>query len=234
MVAGSSTDVVVDAHPRRARRVQRGLGVLGDPVEDLLVGLDRRAGRELAAVERRERRLGEDVAGGPDRLDPLAPVFVGGQVVEPQRRVLARVGRGDLHASPGRRSTSARCAPGSRGPRRAASRRSGSRSAGSGTSGWGSRRRRCCGRSRRPRSGWWRRGPLRRNSHSAPIRGRCRQLAARARSRPAACRRTGCRPRGGPAGCSPTPGRSRTTGDARAARARLGRRCRRAAAAAAS
>jgi hypothetical protein len=35
---------VVDAHAPGAGRVQGGLGVAGNPVEDLLVGLDRRAG----------------------------------------------------------------------------------------------------------------------------------------------------------------------------------------------
>ena len=83
---------VVGAHLRGARRVQRRLAVAAHPVEDLLVGLDRRAGRGLAAVERSHRRLVEDVAGDADRLDPLAPVLIGGQVVEPQRR-LARADR---------------------------------------------------------------------------------------------------------------------------------------------
>ena len=65
-----------------------------------------------------------------------------------------------------------------RAPRR--SRRSGSRAAGSGTSGSGRRRPRCCGRTRRPRSGWSRPGPLRRNSHCAPMNGR-RQSCGRRR-----------------------------------------------------
>ena len=75
--------------------MQRRLAVAADPVQDLLVGGDRRPGRELPAVEGRERGLAQDVPRDPDRLDPLAPVGVGGQVVEPQRRVDGRVGRDD-------------------------------------------------------------------------------------------------------------------------------------------
>ena len=82
-----------DAHPARARRVQRRLGVLRDPVEDLLVGRDVGPGRELAAVVRVERRLVQDAAGDADRLDPLLAVLLGREVVEAQRRMHARVGR---------------------------------------------------------------------------------------------------------------------------------------------
>ena len=67
--------------------MERGLGVAGDPGEDLVVGLDRRAGRRLAAVVLGECRLAEDVPGDPDRLDPLAPVLLGREVVEAERRL---------------------------------------------------------------------------------------------------------------------------------------------------
>ena len=120
----------------------------------------------------RERRLAEDVAGAADRLDPLPPVLLGREVVEAQRRVRARVGRDGSSPSRARRSTSARRAPGSRGRRPATSRRSGSRAAGSGTSGSGRRRRRCCGRSRPPRSGSSPPGPPAQTSHCRPIHGR--------------------------------------------------------------
>ena len=93
IVSGSSDRQLVDAHPRRARRMERRLGVARDPVEDLLVGLDASARRRLAAVVRRHRRLVEDAARDADGLDPLAPVLVGREVVEAQRRMLARVGR---------------------------------------------------------------------------------------------------------------------------------------------
>ena len=190
---------LVDAHLRGARGVQGGLGVLADPVEDLLVGLDGGAGRELAVVERRERRLVEDVARDPDRLDPLLAVLRGREVVELHRGVLSRVGALDPHPAAGvgvhRADVDLVAVP----LGRARTRRSGSRSAGSGTSGWGSRRPRCCARSRRPRSGWWRRArdggtASRSRSWAGPA------SAGRGRSRPAACRRTGCRPRGGPGG----------------------------------
>ena len=92
---------LVEAHRGCARGVQRGLGVGAHPVEDLLVGLDRGAGGELAVVVRRERRLVEDVAGHADRLDPLAPVGRRGQVVEHHRRVLLGVARDDPDAAAG-------------------------------------------------------------------------------------------------------------------------------------
>ena len=162
-----------------------------------------RPGRELAAVERRERRLVEDVARDPHRLDPLAPVVVGGQVVEQHRRVLPRVASSGCAPSRGCRRTSGRCAPGSRGasvrPARAVV--ADRDRAGSGTSGSGSRRRRCCGRSRRPRSGWWRRCP---RALEQPLErrcaGGCASLQARRDRDRLLARRTGCRPRGGPAG----------------------------------
>ena len=190
---------LVDAHLRRARGVQRRLGVLADPVEDLLVGLHRRARGELAVVERRERRLVEDVAGDPHGLDPLAAVVGGGEVVEEHLRVLLGVGAGDPDpaAGVGVHRADVHLVAVALGRRRC--RRSGSRSAGSGTSGWASRRRRCCARSRRPRSGWWRRG----RGGGTATGSRCRGGGARpgrARWRPAAWRRTGCRPRGGPGG----------------------------------
>ena len=69
--------------------MQRGLAVLRDPRQDLLVGLHARPRRELAGVERIERRLVQDVPRHADRLDPLATVLVGRQVVEAQRRMHA-------------------------------------------------------------------------------------------------------------------------------------------------
>ncbi len=92
---------LLDAHRGRARRVQRGLGVRAHPVEDLLVGLDLLAGRELAVVERREGGLAEDVARHPDRLDPLPLVVVGRQVVEQHRGVGLRVRAPDPHVTAG-------------------------------------------------------------------------------------------------------------------------------------
>ena len=62
--------------------------------------LDARPGRRLAALVGRERGLAEDPPGDPDRLHPLPPILVGRQVVEPDRRVDARVGRGDPHGPP--------------------------------------------------------------------------------------------------------------------------------------
>ena len=73
--------------------MERGLGVAADPGEDLLVGLDAGARRQLAGRVRREGRLGQDPAGDPDRLDPLAPILVGREVVEPERRMDVRIGR---------------------------------------------------------------------------------------------------------------------------------------------
>ncbi len=81
--------------------MERRLGIAGDPVEDLLVGFDAAARRRLAAVELGQRRLAEDSPGDADRLDPLAPVLVGREVVEPERRMDGRVGRGDLHGAAG-------------------------------------------------------------------------------------------------------------------------------------
>ena len=50
---------------------------------------------------RLERGLAEDPPGDPDRLDPLAPVLVGREVVEAERRMDARIGRDDLHRAAG-------------------------------------------------------------------------------------------------------------------------------------
>ena len=91
---------LVRPHLARARGVQRGLGVAGDPREDLLVGLDARARRELAPVERRHRRLPEDPSRRLDRLDPLAPVLVRREVVEAERGMDPGVGARDLHRTP--------------------------------------------------------------------------------------------------------------------------------------
>ena len=167
------------AHRAGAGRVQRGLAVPADPVQDLLVGRDLGARGQLAAVVLVEARAGSGCPGRPAIASAHSRRSVGGgQVVEPQRRV-DRPGRARRSGpSRGSRSTSARCAPGSRARPPATSRRSGSRSAGSGTSGWGRPPRRCCGRSRRPRSGWWRPGPPRRKSHFAPTMGRLRSLSA--------------------------------------------------------
>jgi len=60
------------AHLARAGRVQRSFAVLGYPVENLLVGFDGRAGRDLTVVEGVKRLLGEDLARAADGLDPLA------------------------------------------------------------------------------------------------------------------------------------------------------------------
>src|SRR5581483_465527 len=73
-----------------------GLGVARDPVEDLVVRLDARAGRRLTGVVRVERGRAEDAAGDADRLDPLAPVLRGREVVEAERGMLARIGVADL------------------------------------------------------------------------------------------------------------------------------------------
>ena len=59
------------------------------------------AGRQLAVVVRRERRLVEDVAGHPDRLHPLLAVGRRRQVVELHRRVDLRVRRPDPHPAAG-------------------------------------------------------------------------------------------------------------------------------------
>ena len=83
--------VAIDAHPGRTRRMERGLGVAPHPVEDLIVGGHGRAGRRLAAVVRIHGVLSEDVPGDADRLHPLAPILVRGQVVEAQGRMDPRV-----------------------------------------------------------------------------------------------------------------------------------------------
>src|SRR5215210_1018818 len=77
--------------------MERGLGVAGDPGEDLLVGFDRSARRRLAAVELGQGGLAQDPSGDADRLDPLAAILVGREVVEAKRRVAPWVGRDDLH-----------------------------------------------------------------------------------------------------------------------------------------
>ena len=81
--------------------MERGLGVAPHPVEDLVVGLDAGARRDLAVVELGEPRLAQDVARDPDRLDPFLLVVGRRQVVEEHRRVLTGVGRTDLHVAAG-------------------------------------------------------------------------------------------------------------------------------------
>ena len=81
--------------------MQRGLGVPGHPGQDLLVGLHPGAGRQLTRVVVVEGRLGQDLPGDTDRLHPFPLVGRRGQVVEPQRRVDRRVGRGDLAGAAG-------------------------------------------------------------------------------------------------------------------------------------
>src|SRR3954452_2311016 len=66
-------------HAAGTRGMSRGLGVARDPVEDLLVAVDQRTGRQLASVERGEGGLGEESARRADRLHPLAPVRLGGE-----------------------------------------------------------------------------------------------------------------------------------------------------------
>ena len=191
--------------------MQRGLRVPAPPSRGSARRTPRPGRGELPAVERPERGLVEDGPGHLERLDPLPAILVGRQVVEPQRRMV-RGSSGDRAGCRGRRSTSARCAPGIRVRPRAACRRSAPRSAGSGTSGSGSRRPRCCGRSRRPRSGSSR--PGRCAGTATARRSRASAAAGRAASTPAACSRTARRPPGGPAGSRPR----------RAGRRRPGRR----------
>jgi len=57
-------------------------------------------GEVLAAAVRVERRLVEDLARAAHGLHPLAAVLVGREVVEPQCRMLARIGALDLHGAP--------------------------------------------------------------------------------------------------------------------------------------
>ncbi|MDH6501180.1 hypothetical protein M2156_007399 [Streptomyces sp. SAI-149] len=59
------------------------------------------AGRDLPAVEGGQGGLVEQLARDADRLDPLAAVLFGGQVVEAQRRVFLRVPAPDLHRAEG-------------------------------------------------------------------------------------------------------------------------------------
>src|SRR4051812_45103458 len=82
--AGGGGGLPAHAHLARAGGVQGGLGVLRDPLEDLLVVLDAWSGRQLTAVERVEGRLVEDQPRDADGLAPLAPVLVRGEVVEAQ------------------------------------------------------------------------------------------------------------------------------------------------------
>jgi hypothetical protein len=65
------------------------LAVVRHPVQNLFVARHRRPGRNLAAVEGRKGRLRQDVPGTADRLDPLAAILRGGEVVEAQRRMPA-------------------------------------------------------------------------------------------------------------------------------------------------
>ena len=60
-----------------------------------------RSGRNLAAVERIEGGLLQDLSRDVDGLDPLPPVLIGRQIVETNRRVHARVGRDDLDRAAG-------------------------------------------------------------------------------------------------------------------------------------
>ena len=78
----------VSSHAGRARRVQRGFGVLANPVQHRYVSLDISPGRDLSTVERSERRLIHDVAGHSDGLSPLLAVLLRRQVVEQQLRLL--------------------------------------------------------------------------------------------------------------------------------------------------
>jgi hypothetical protein len=84
IVAGRRRELV-DAHPARARRVERRLGVARDPVEDLLVRLDLRPGRDLASVEAARTRLPEDRAGAAIASGHSRRVLLGREVVEPER-----------------------------------------------------------------------------------------------------------------------------------------------------
>ena len=221
---------LVDAHGRGARGVQRGLGVGADPVEDLLVGGDGRAGGELAVVVRREGRLVEDVARHPDRLDPLAPVVRCRQVVEEHRRVLLGVLRDDPDpaAGVGVHGPDVHLVAVALGGRRA-------------VVADGDRQEVehqvgvvdvlvAAGEAAALEVV----GGAEAATVEQPLVADARALVplqARARSRPAAWRRTGCRPRGGPGGS-----RRRRAGGARAARrprrGAAGRRRRRAGAAA--
>ena len=66
-----------------------GLAIARDPVENLLIALYRRARRDLAAIERIEGRLVQNMACGADRLNPLAAILGGGKIVEAQRGIHA-------------------------------------------------------------------------------------------------------------------------------------------------
>ena len=154
--------------------MERGLGVAGDPVEDLA-----RRSRPPGPARSRRRRTASKAGwvriapGDPDRLDPLAPVLVGREVVEPQRRVLA-VGsvRRDRHRAARVRVHRPDVDLVAVARRRRRCRRSGSRAAGSGTSGSGRRRRRC-ERTKPPASKWFvAPGPLRGTATAAPMNGR--------------------------------------------------------------
>ena len=101
IVSGSTTDSLVGAQPARRRRVHVRLRGAGDPVEDLLVGLDARPRPGLAAVQLLEGGLVEQVARDVHRVDPEPAVDVVAEVVELQRGLLARIRRRDLHGAPG-------------------------------------------------------------------------------------------------------------------------------------
>src|ERR1700746_1966342 len=99
---GSTTLPIAHVHDgcsavSASRRWQCRPRAARDPVQDLLVRLDLRPRRELAALERLERRLPQNAPRDADRLDPFAAVLLRGQVVEPQRRMRPRVGARDLH-----------------------------------------------------------------------------------------------------------------------------------------
>ena len=78
-----------------------GLILVFEELRSLIVGDDVGARRKLAAVERRERRLGQDAPRDLERLDPFPSILIRGDVVEPERGVRPRIGADDLHGPTG-------------------------------------------------------------------------------------------------------------------------------------
>ena len=203
--------MVVDAHPARctrgaarSRRPSRPTSRISSSVSTL------GPGESSPALNGSNAGWFRMLARHADRLDPLAPVLLGRQVVEPQRRMHARVGARDLHRAARVRVHRADVhlvAVVARGRRAVVAHRDRQEVEHQ------VRVRDVVVAAREPAALEVVRG-ARAAAEEQPLRTRSTGASATsgtARSRPAACTRTGCRPPGGPAGARRRPGRSCTT-----------------------
>ena len=101
IVAGSSTS----SSPVPMRHVQEGCRAVSASraTQSRISSSDVTAGpgESSPSLNGSKRRLRQDLARAGDCLQPLAAVLLGGQVVEAQLRVLARIDRDDLHRAAG-------------------------------------------------------------------------------------------------------------------------------------